>query len=290
MINEDADITSMPYFERRLIVVSTKGIVKAVQEESKHVAHALGFEWTKFATSAAKRVVQFDPLVLAAGVGAEVGIHFFKAWAEARKNGVPVIQISPTQADKLKFPPSHPQLGIVYVGHPQLPNVYVPAANFHTRMFEHKFSEAIRLLVALGATHVHAEHITGSSRDLEIVASLVVPSNGMASNLEMGASMKSNAGKSLHFEGTYPGTDKPQLPEDLVWFPHESNWQMIAETRLKSRMDKFSMMVSYLDDLGVNANLKAGVEKAKLQMGGKFEDHESSVWKLHGEFLAINAN
>jgi hypothetical protein len=245
VIKEDADIASMPYLERRLIVVSTKGIVKAVEEESKHEAHALGFEWTKFATLAAKRVVQFDPLVLAAGVGAEVGIHFFKAWAEARKNELPIIQISLDQAKKLSFPPDHPLLGVVYVGHPYLPTVYETLADFHKKMFEEKWREAVRLLVELGATSIRAEQISGSSRDLAALASGVIPSNGMVTNVKASASIHSKAGKSFVFEGTFPGKKRPEIPQNLIWYPHEATWRMLAENRLKDGMTSFSMEVQY---------------------------------------------
>ena len=34
------------------------------------------------------------------------------------------------------------------------------------------------------------------------------------------------------------------------------------------------MSVSYLDDFGIHASLKATVVKASLELGGKFEDHE----------------
>ena len=46
----------------------------------------------------------------------------------------------------------------------------------------------------------------------------------------------------------------------------------------------FSLSVSYEDDFGVNAGLKTSVAKAGLELGGKFEDHQATVWRLAGEF------
>jgi hypothetical protein len=68
-------------------------------------------------------------------------------------------------------------------------------------------------------------------------------------------------------------------PEPLL-FRHKN------QTCLKSRF----FTGDYSDDRGINANLKASIEKTKLQMGGTFEGHESSILKLEGEFLPIASN
>src|SRR4051812_17600419 len=78
-----------------------------------------------------------------------------------------------TAADNAYFPPGHPQAGTVYFESPVLPETFYPAADFHRLTFEHKFSEALRLLVGLGVREVVVEHVTGWAR--EFASSLSVP-------------------------------------------------------------------------------------------------------------------
>jgi hypothetical protein len=49
-------------------------------------------------------------------------------------------------------------------------------------------------------------------------------------------------------------------------------------------MSDFSLSVTYEDDFGINAGLSAAVVGAGLGLGGRFEDHQSTVWRLEGRF------
>lgn len=52
-------------------------------------------------------------------------------------------------------------------------------------------------------------------------------------------------------------------------------------------LSQFSLVVNYEDDFGVNAGMKICVEKADLDLGGTFEDHMATTWKIYGDF-AVN--
>ena len=49
-------------------------------------------------------------------------------------------------------------------------------------------------------------------------------------------------------------------------------------------LNDFSLSVAYEDDFGINAGLKLAVANAGLDLGGRFEDHQSTVWRLEGTF------
>ena len=83
-----------------------------------------------------------------------------------------------------------------------------------------------------------------------------------------------------------PGRSEPKLPDSLVWYPHEPTWQSIANGRIDFRLRDFSLIVTYDDDFGINAGLKALAFKSGFEIGGKFEDYEATTWRLAGEFLA----
>ena len=159
---------------------------------------------------------------------------------------------------------------------------YYPAADFHRFTFEHKFSEAIDLLIHLGATKLRVERVRGWSREYAGSFRASGPT-GESVGMEVGA--KSRSRNELLFEANLPGTHAPVLPDTLVWYPHEPTWQSIANGRLKFGLQNFSLNVSYDDDFGVHAGLKASVRKTGLDLGGSFEDHEATLWEINGEFV-----
>lgn len=55
-------------------------------------------------------------------------------------------------------------------------------------------------------------------------------------------------------------------------------------SRIKYGMTSFSLCLQYENDFGINADLKVRAGKAELNLGGKFENHESTIWKVQGSF------
>jgi hypothetical protein len=264
-----------------MIVVSDEQFIAAAEEESKKTTQQKKPErvdWVDFTAKVIKKTLTFN----ATGAMIDIGVEAFKAWSKARENGVPVLPISREQAAGLAFAVGHPLDRVVYIGHPAMPNVYYTLADFHRRVFEHKVSEAILMLMSLGATSIRAEHISGWSHDFS--AKLSLPISGTSGNggIDIGTQNKST--DSILFTATLSGTDSPAMPDGLMWYPHEPTWQTIAQGRLKHGLRDFTISVNYSDDFGINLGVKAGVSNSGLDLGGKFEGHESTIWKLTGQF------
>jgi len=100
----------------------------------------------------------------------------------------------------------------------------------------------------------------------------------------LGTSKNASSRTSFLYEATLAGTDTPKLPKTLVWYHHEPTWQTVARGRIDFGLSDFSLNVTYEDDFGINAGLKAAVVTAGLELGGKFEDHQSTIWRLEGTF------
>ncbi|WP_155625034.1 hypothetical protein [Burkholderia vietnamiensis] len=171
---------------------------------------------------------------------------------------------------------------ILETAHPASKGVYFTVASFHRLSFEHKFSEAIDLLMALGASEIRVEHVRGWSR--EFAASLSVPIPESTVGFDLSGKQSSVSG--LLYEANLRGSTRPQLPESLVWYPHEPTWQSIAKGRINFGLKEFSLAVNYEDDFGINAGLKLTAGKSGLELGGSFEDHRATTWKIHGKFLS----
>ncbi|UYF98864.1 hypothetical protein [Halomonas sp. GD1P12] len=281
--NNFSRFLELPYSSRQLIVVTDDVIVKAAEQEERRAVQLRenGLDWKKITES-----IVFDVLPVSLGrTIAEVTREAIKAWGRARDDGLLVLPVGNTIAKLLSFPPGHPRDGVLYIGHPALPKVYYTLADFHRVTFEHKFCEATDLLMSLGATSIRVEHVSGWSRDFS--SRISVPLGEAESKVGAEAASSSKSGSQLLFEARLSGAVTPSIPKDLVWYEHEPTWQSIAKGRKSYGLQDFSLSVSYEDDFGVNAGLKAAISKTGLEIGGKFEDHKSTIWRLEGKFKDI---
>ena len=172
----------------------------------------------------------------------------------------------------------------MYAGHPAIPEVYVPLADFHRLTFEHKFSEVISLLMHLGARTIKVEHVTGWGTDFSSHLNIGLPS--VVPSIDIGTEAKANQKNqlSLLYEAELENSQTPSLPANLVWYPYESTWQQVASGRLKFGLKNFNLSLSYNDDYGINAGIKLKIDKAGLDAGGEFERHTATTWRIHGHF------
>jgi hypothetical protein len=255
-----------------LIVVAPDEVVAAARAAEQDGEKASDLSKV---TSAVGRYFRYGPAILLMD-----GAQALAAWVKARQNGVNVTQISSTEANGLIFPPGHPRDGVLYVAHPATDEIYFTVASFHRLAFEHKFSEAIDLLMHLGATEIKVKHVQGWSR--EFAAKMAGPLAGAEANVQASANGANTS--SLLYEAQLKGNTEPSLPDSLVWYQHEPTWQSIAKGRMKFGLKEFSLAVNYEDDFGINAGLKLNAGKSGLDLGGTFEDHQATTWQIQGKF------
>lgn len=222
------------------------------------------------------------PLV-AGGWAAYSGYTTWKNLSEWRRLGIDALPVAHTEAEALlAFPFGHPINNTLYVGHPRAKTLYYPAAQFHRKLFEHKTAEAIRLLRSLGATRIKVESVEGWSSEFFSELDLPLSAKGDQATVEVSGNRGSES--RILWEEHLPGTRTPALPEDLVWYEHEPMWQSVADGRLNYRSKGFSLTVAYKDDYGINAKLDQKVLLTKITLGGKFQEHKSTLWRMEGEF------
>lgn len=272
------DILSLPSAQRQLIIVQPDHVVVAAREAEKTRAES--------PPPAAGNNAQFMMALIMAVISpwslliSTTALEGVKAWAKAREGGLDILLIAHSEAAPLQFPPGHPRTQTMYVAHPAASSVYYTTASFHRMAFEHKFSEAIRLLMGLGASRITVEHIRGWSEEFSTAFSMGLGSE----KIKASAGANGSASSKILFKATFQNHSAPVIPEGLVWYQHEPTWQTIAAGRLKHGLQEFSLNVTYEDDFGVNAGLKTRAQGAGFELGGSFEDHVATVWTLQGEF------
>ena len=275
------DLKQRAYLERQLIVVLPDEAVRAQRKAQQSAGTDRGrMNWPKLAG-----------FVLAGLSGASASLGYaivdlvplvYKAIVKLWETGVDVQPISRTEARVLRFPPGHPRDGVLYIGHPAIADLYYTMSEFHRFTFEHKMSEAVGLLMSLGAQELTVGHVQGWGREFGAQLNLALPTTKVGAGAK--AKRKTAKKREILFEAQLDGHVKPSLPNDLVWYPFEPTWQRIAEGRLKYGLKTFSLSVRYEDDFGVSAGLRLQASKAGLDVGGTFEDYQATVWRIEGIF------
>lgn len=278
VVNKEA-LLDLPYDSRRLIVVSDR-----LTERSEKVAQPASV--LDSATGPIGGLVARQPqaaLVLLIGV---LGWEMARAVRKLQSQGTTVRPIALTTAQSLRFPPGHPRTDVVYGAHPVDAGSYIPAADFHRFLFQHKVAEAQRLIRVLGATSVSVRSVQGWNREAaaDLGLSFPVPSTGAPAKAAADAGRTSNTGDEIITRMTLSPLAAPYVPEDLVWFSHEPLWQEVARARIESGLCEFSIDVRSSDDFGINGKLKASLDKVGLEAGGRFVEHVETTWRLEGTF------
>ncbi|MCS3698393.1 hypothetical protein [Salinibacter ruber] len=191
---------------------------------------------------------------------------------------VPAVPFS--WARSLKLAPGHPRKDTLYVAHPSNKRRFLPVSEFHRLTFEDKFAEALRLLMYLGATEIDVEHRKGWERDFAGELSVNIPDVQGEASIE---SEVSSSGKAL-YHAELDGHSEPSIPDNLVWYPHELTWQVVAEGRMDFGLKDFSLTLKYTDDYGIDADLAQDAKTAGFSLGGSFKSYESTVWIIEGSF------
>lgn len=274
---EPSEIVELPYDERRIIVVTDRVPAAAAKRQSSR-ADVL----TNFLPMVGGRL----PWLVGGIVGGAAIQLIVEAAKEFRSAGEAIFPINWETAKGLRFPPGHPRRNVVYVGHPVDAGYYIPAADFHRFLFQHKVAEAQRLIRSLGAVDVRVVHVQGWDRSAAIKMGLSLPPAVSGAEVEVGAEadLTQKTGHQILMTMKLTPTDDPYMPNDLVWTPHEPLWQEVAAARLESGLEQFAIDVRSTDDFGVNAGLKLLIQKTGLDAGGNFVEHQDTVWQLEGTF------
>jgi hypothetical protein len=222
---EQLRIASMPYARRKLVVIADDAIVRAERlaakeaHEGKTVPDSSDINWRELAVSWLKSMVMpgYSAMMLA-----QAAIEIYNNINKLRATGVDVLTITISEAEQLIFAPGHPLNKVVYVAHPASSSIYYTAAQFHRLTFEHKFSEAIRLLMALGATEMEVEHVSGWSREFSARLSVPLATAGVSAGADAGKE-ESRGSYALYTAKLNPRGEATR-PDGMVWFPHEPTW------------------------------------------------------------------
>lgn len=167
-----------------------------------------------------------------------------------------------------RFPPQHPQKGIVYSCTDFDPNYYIPLSTFHQYSFDLKQSSFIKMCAHLGAKEIFLinEEIDNVVTNLNMEVEVMVASASLNTRAEKNE-FKSNI---THFLFPKP-SHKQTIPFQSKWIETEPTWETLQEVRLENNASSYNCELNYTDEMGVTADLAARYLKNGLNIGGTFE-------------------
>ncbi len=166
---------------------------------------------------------------------------------------------------------------------------YLPYLNYHALSFEDKFNEAIRVLEALRPKELTVIYEEGYESEINAAAALKLRGVKGGAGAAKGSYERMDNKKVLHY-GEYerPGLlerfRRPELPEELSWYPTEGQWQSIVNGVLHNRKKKVILEVVCEEDYGLDAEFDAAVKLAGFKLSGNYTRFQSTKWVIEATF------
>lgn len=187
-----------------------------------------------------------------------------------------------------KFPPSHPQNGIVYATSEIDDLLYVPLSSFHKYMYESKMASFTELCASLGAKN--CKILYAEENDIDITSKLklqnIPTSSGVLnSDFDFGYNKKNSQDADIFFSFPKQNSIKEY---DNVWMNGEPTWKTLQKLRLENDVEKYTTEFNYSDDLGVTADIANSLNGIGFNIGGTFQKLKKTRYKFEVEFWPKN--
>ena len=207
----------------------------------------------------------------------------------------------------IKFPTGHPIPNELYIGHPFKPELYVPYENSEDIFFVDKIHELCYLLECLGAEEISITSIKGRNvtevGNIDSIMSGNVDVGLIAYDGNLSKSGKSERASTNNIQRTitqkFDPIKKPFVPDDLVWYPEQSQWQRLVKSRQNGNLLEYNEFVSSADTKFISnterTNIKASAEYLWAKVDGnveanseeQFKESIETQWKVEVKFRSI---
>ena len=203
------------------------------------------------------------------------------------------------QMPAIHFPSSHPKVNQTYIAHPHKTDTYLPIEIYDYELLKDRMDEFFRILGCLGATSITLETIKKENKEEK--KNLKIEGNVGGSEEEIGLDIDAKFSKAastslskyigMERSQTNDPNKRPYIPEDTIWFPHESGWQHLAQQRLEGGILTYTERISSSENQLLNKKQMAtiGAELKTLlysiKAKGQYEKEENLQQNEEFSFL-----
>jgi len=207
----------------------------------------------------------------------------------------------------IAFPVGHPVANQLYVGHPYLPNVYIPFDTYELTLVEDRVREFCLLSQYLGATEISIDALNSSQSETTREATSGTQGSGSYRIVSGSASANSRSSqrlleeicKSISIHQEFTPYLSPTLPEGMVWYSSEPSWQRLFAQRMRGqdvheeRIETRKSQVVGVNELQeIKAELKTLVLSAKGEwtqhMEDNFTQQENAILSIRVKFAPLS--
>ncbi len=226
--------------------------------------------------------------------------------AECVVDGIETFRISNIPSC-IKFPMGHPVANELYIGHPYNPSLYVPYIQSEEIFFLDKIHELAYLLESLGAEEITMTSIKGrnvseyANSDRGITGDVNAGAVNTEANIRTAKSTEqtstSNASRTLTMK--FDPMKKPFLPDGLIWYGEQPQWQRLVNSRLNGNLLEYNEFVSSATTKFVSESEKMGVKASANYLWNKigggverntesqFKESVETQWKVEVKFRSV---
>lgn len=176
-----------------------------------------------------------------------------KSFDDYSKNisDIQLFRISHLPAD-IKFEDCVPTIGELYIAHPYRNGVYLPVSKYEHLIFRERIHELSKVMMGLGATEIRtlqnsnnksqstSENLSNTSASADVGR---FGGNGTYSSFMKNMDENENS-DSIVINFKNDPIDLPKIPDNLIWYPHDKEWQHIADSRLYGNILEYEINLS----------------------------------------------
>ena len=183
--------------------------------------------------------------------------------------------------DDIHFPIGHPHVNEVYSCHPHRHNFYLPLQDFQQELFYDRVNEFTYILQCLGATKIEisstktneASRNQNLNENTNVGAGFGINELKVDHELEEKTREINDSKLTVEKVQNFKPTKKPYIPEDVIWFKTDMNWQRFADQRLKGNISNHtekitsvqSNFVSKQEMRSINVELQVLLPKVNVE-------------------------
>lgn len=214
--------------------------------------------------------------------------------------------------NNIKFPLSHPKKEEVYIGHPYLKEIYLPFSTYEASLFNDRFEEFSYFIQCLGAKSMTIKVIKENEKiitdketaetDVSVGIGKKVVKNTIGGSYENSkdSEKKQDIKTSRVRTQVYKPVKKPYIPDNLLWFNHETSWYRLYQQRINGNIlthhDIMSSKSSHSISSNEKSNLKIALKTFFLDANvnrdtfieNTINESESIEWEISVEFESID--